>query len=120
MIGETTAGMATLAATPCHLTAEPPAAAIVEPTTPPISAWDELDGMPRYQVIRFHRMPPQRPANTTVSVTAPVLTRPLAMVAATVKERKAPIRLSAPDRATATFGGSAPVAMEVAIALPVS
>src|ERR1700757_1726507 len=41
MIGESTAGMTTLETSPCHSTALPPAAAIVEPTTPPISACDE-------------------------------------------------------------------------------
>src|ERR1700712_3477494 len=120
MTGESTAGMTTFWVTPCHLIACPPAAAMVEPMTPPIRAWDELEGMPRYHVIRFHRMPPQRPAKTTVSVTAPVLTSPLAIVAATVKERNAPTRFSTPEIATATFGGRAPVAMDVAIALPVS
>ena len=42
------------------------------------------------------------------------------MVAATASERNAPTRLSAPEIATAIRGGSAPVAIEVAIALPVS
>ena len=42
------------------------------------------------------------------------------MVAATLKDRNAPTRFSTPDRATATCGGSAPVAIDVAIALPVS
>ena len=42
------------------------------------------------------------------------------MVAATASERNAPTRLSTPEIATATRGGSAPVAIEVAIALPVS
>ena len=65
-------------------------------------------------------MPPTSPANTTVSVTEPVSTRPLAMVAATLNDRNAPTRFSTPESATATFGGSAPVAMDVAIALPVS
>src|SRR3954447_7622159 len=118
--GESTAGSTTLDTRPCHFTAENPAAASVEPTTPPISACDELDGMPRYQVSRFQVMPPARPANTTDKVTALVLTSPFAIVAATENDRKAPTRFSTPDRATATFGGSAPVAMEVAIALPVS
>ncbi len=57
---------------------------------------------------------------TTVSVTSLVSTRPLAIVAATASERNAPTRLSTPDKATATRGRSAPVAIEVAIALPVS
>ena len=85
-----------------------------------MSACDELDGIPKYQVSRFQVIPPARPAATTCSVTTPVSTRPLAIVAATASERNAPTRLSTPERATATRGGSAPVAIEVAIALPVS
>src|SRR3954462_14352054 len=104
--GESTAGSTTLDTRPCHFTAENPAAASVAPTTPPISACDELDGMPRYQVARFQKMPPARPANTTVSVTPVEFTSPLAIVAATLNDRKAPTRLSTLDRATATFGGS--------------
>src|SRR6516225_2751360 len=120
MIGDKAAGMMTFEVKPCHLTALPPAAAIVAPITPPMSACDELDGMPNSQVIRFQMIPPARPAATTVSVTSAVFTRPLAMVAATASERNAPTRLSRPDKATATRGDSAPVAIEVAIALPVS
>ena len=97
-----------------------PAAAIVEPITPPMSACDELDGIPNSQVSRFQMIPPARPAATTVSVTSLVLTRPLAIVAATASDRKAPTRLRTPDKATATRGSSALVAIEVAIALPVS
>src|SRR5277367_2024235 len=88
--------------------------------TPPISAWLLIDGIPSSQVTRFQVIPPARPAATTVNVTSFVLTRPLAIVAATARERNAPTRLSAPDKATATRGPSAPVAIEVAIALPVS
>src|SRR6201999_3884088 len=98
---------------PCHLTAPKPAAAIVEPTTPPTRACDELDGIPRYQVATFQVMPPTRPAKTTVSVTDVVATRPLAIVAATLNDRKAPTRFSTPESATAIRGGSAPVAMDV-------
>ncbi len=120
MTGESTAGMTTLETSPCHSTALPPAAAIVEPITPPISACDELEGMPSSQVSRFQMMPPARPAATTVRVTLPVATRPLAMVAATVRERNAPTKFSTPETATAVRGPSAPVAMDVAIAFPVS
>jgi len=120
MIGESPAGMMTLANRLCHCTACPPAAASVDPITPPMSACEELDGMPSSQVSRFQMMPPARPANTTVSVTRPVSTRPLAIVAATLSDRNAPTKFSTPDRATATRGSSALVAMEVAIALPVS
>ena len=49
-----------------------------------------------------------------------MLTTLLLTVSATSMERNAPTRLRTADRATATFGFSAPVAMDVAIALPVS
>src|ERR1700722_5778573 len=120
MIGDSRAGMTTLEVSPCQRTAWPPAAASVEPITPPMSACEELDGIPRSQVTRFQMIPPVRPAATTVSVTSLVLTRPLAIVAATARERNAPTRFSTPDRATATLGSSALVAIDVAIALPVS
>ena len=112
--------MITFANRSCHWIAWPPAAASVDPMTPPISAWEELDGMPSSQVSRFQMIPPARPAKTTVSVTRPVSTRPLAMVAATLSDRNAPTRFSTPDSATAMRGDRASVAIEVAIALPVS
>ena len=120
MIGDSPAGMITLENRPFHCTPWLPAAASVEPITPPISACDELDGMPSSQVSRFQMMPPAKPANTTVNVTTCVSTRPLAIVAATLNDKNAPTRFSTPDSATASRGFSAPVAMEVAIALPVS
>src|SRR5699024_5577681 len=52
--------------------------------------------------------------------TASRLTMPLATVAATATDRKAPTRFSTADSATAVFGFSAPVAMDGAIAFPVS
>ena len=120
MIGDSPAGMMTFETSPCHLTAWVPAAARVAPITPPIRACDELEGMPSSQVSRFQMMPPARPASITVNVTRPVSTRPLAMVAATLSDRNAPIRFSTLESATATRGFNAPVEMEVAIALPVS
>jgi hypothetical protein len=92
----------------------------VAPITPPMSACDELDGMPNSQVTRFQVIPPARPAATTVSVTSLVSTRPLAIVAATASDRNAPTRFRTPDMPTATRGLSALVAIEVAIALAVS
>ena len=68
---------------PCHWTTSRPAAAIVDPTTPPMSAWLELEGRPMYHVIRFHVIAPTRPARTMLSVIASESTRPLAIVAAT-------------------------------------
>ena len=109
----------TLDTTPCQITPCPPTAAIIAPTMPPISACDELDGMPSSQVSRFQVMPPTRPAKISSRVTSPESTSPLAMVAATAVDRKAPTRFSEAESVTATFGLSA-LAMEVAIALPVS
>jgi hypothetical protein len=112
--------MITFDTRPCHFTACEPAAASIEPMTPPISACEELDGMPNSQVTRFQTMAPASPANTTASVTRPVWTSPLAIVAATLSDRNAPTRFSAADSATAARGLSALVAIDVAIALAVS
>ena len=116
--------------TPFHSTPENPRAPIAAPMSPPNRAWEELDGRPRSQVSRFQTMPPIRPEKTTsrslsASATwerskASRSTMPFATVLATSTERKAPTRLRPPASATATFGLSAPVAMEVAIALAVS
>ena len=35
-----------------------PPFAIAPPARPPINAWEELDGMPKYQVITFQLIPP--------------------------------------------------------------
>src|SRR5205809_1057895 len=49
-----------------HLTPpRPPAAAMPEPHRPPMSAWVELLGSPRYQVMRFHEMAPSKADITT-------------------------------------------------------
>ena len=42
-----------------------PALAITAPTMPPISACDELDGMPQRQVTKFQTIAPIRAPNTT-------------------------------------------------------
>ena len=118
--GASTAGINTLETTPTPLTASKPAAMTVAPMTPPISACEELDGMPRYHVRTFQKRPPIRPANTTVSVMASASTMPLAIVAATVSDSRAPMKLSTAAIPTAMRGFSAPVAIDVAIALPVS
>jgi len=133
MNGEASAGMSTLPMTPGQLTPDRPAAARPEPMRPPNSACDELDGMPNNQVSRFQRMPPMRPAKMMVKPTDgviegrrwPVLlswifSTDVVTVTATSTDRKAPTRLRMPARRTAVFGLRAPVAMDVAMALPVS
>ena len=87
---------------------------------PPMSAWLELDGRPRYHVTRFHVIAPTSPASTTFSVIASGSTMPLAIVAATWSETKAPRKLRTAALSTAARGDSARVETLVAIELAVS
>src|SRR5215218_8245333 len=93
-IGATIAGTRTLPTRPSAITASKPTAATAEPTTPPIRAWEELEGRPKDQVIRFQAIAPIRPAKTIVGVITSALTTSLATVAATEIEMKAPTKLS--------------------------
>ena len=117
-------GATTFWTIPWTLTAELPTDASDAPISPPISAWLELDGIVKYQVIRFQVMAPTNAASTTKRpLTPPVAdggTIPFAIVVATAIERNAPRKLSAAEIRTATIGLSAPVAIDVAIALAVS
>ena len=97
-----------------------PLAANAAPTTPPMSACDELDGSPKYQVTRFHVIAPISPAKMTVVVMSSESTIPPATVAATLIEMKAPTKFRIADSVTAVFGASARVEIDVATALAVS
>src|SRR5918992_5048710 len=118
--GATSAGTTTLSTTPEPNTASAPSAMNAEPTTPPISACDEDDGSPKYQVARFQAIAPTRPAKTIAGVTSSASTIPLAIVAATSSEMNAPTKLSTAARPTATRGDSARVEIDVATAMAVS
>ncbi len=133
MNGAASAGMMTFCRTPGQFTPANPSAARPAPIRPPNRACDELDGMPKSQVSRFHRMPPMRPAKMIVSpieASIPASRSPdlpswirstdVVTVTATSTDRKAPTRLRTPASSTAVLGFSAPVAIDVAIALPVS
>ena len=87
---------------------------------PPISAWLELDGRPRYHVIRFQVIAPTSPASTTLSVIASGSTMPVAIVAATATKKKAPMKLRIAELITAFRGESAWVETLVAIEFAVS
>ncbi len=77
--------------------------------------------MPISQVNRFQTMAPTKPPKMTAVVIFVSSTNPPEMVLATSVERNAPIRLRMAATVTAVFLGlSAPVAMEVAMALAVS
>src|SRR3954471_20906157 len=119
-IGAITAGTTTLPSRPFPSIADAPCAMNAAPTTPPMSACEELEGSPKYHVARFHMIAPIRPAKTIVIVIAPESTIPFAIVAATACEMKAPTKLRIAAMPTAVRGGSARVEIEVATTLAVS
>ena len=85
-------------------------------------ACEELEGSPKYHVIRFHAIAPTRPPNTASSPVelACTSTTSFATVAATSSEMKAPTKLRTDAYPTATFGGIARVEIEVATTFAVS
>jgi hypothetical protein len=87
---------------------------------PPMSACDEDEGRPKYQVSRFHAIAPMSPEKTIGRVITFGSTMPLAIVAATASDRNAPRKFSDAASATAMRGPSARVEIIVAIALAVS
>src|SRR3954453_9486638 len=87
---------------------------------PPMRAWLELEGRPRYQVIKFQVIAPTSPARTIFSVIASGSTIPLATVAATLRETNAPAKLRTAADRTASRGESARVETLVAIEFAVS
>ena len=61
---------------------------IAAPSKPPTSAWDEEEGMPRYQVIKFQEIADNTAAVMTTSVTAVGSIRSLPIVSATATPNK--------------------------------
>src|SRR6201994_1404605 len=118
--GARIAGIRTLPINPSARIASKPTAATAEPTTPPISACEELEGRPKYQVRRFQAVAPTRPAKTIVGGITAASTTSLATVAATEIEMKAPTKLRIEAAPIATLGAAAPVEIEVATTLAVS
>jgi hypothetical protein len=119
--GETTIGMITFCTIPPHSTT-PSVANRVAPTSPPNSACDEEEGIPKYQVSRFQQIAPTTPAKTTPRLARPVgrSTSPLPTVLATFSPRWVPAKLPSAATASATRGVSARVETEVAIAFAAS
>src|SRR4051794_28202423 len=120
MSGESTIGMTTLSTIPDHCTDS--AAARAAPTRPPMSACEDDDGSPKYQVIRFQAIAPTRAAKTTCSPLGPVggSMMPLPTVAATLVEISAPTRFITAARPRARRGVSALVETATAMALAAS
>ena len=107
---------ATVFQMPPATSASGPALATTAPAMPPISACDELDGMPHHQVMAFQAMAPMRAPNTTWWSTMPGSTMPLPMVAATLSWKKAIARtLKKAANSTACCGLSTPVDTTVAM-----
>ena len=99
-----------------------PADARAAPTSPPMSACEDDDGNPKYQVIRFQAIAPTRAEKMRTRPSWPegVPMMPLPTVFATFVEMKAPARLKAAAMASAMRGVSARVDTVVAIALAAS
>ncbi len=120
-IGEATIGMTTFSMIVCHSTVTPPASPA--PTRPPISACEDDEGRPKYQVMRFQVIAPSRPASTMTRPwfsETPSMVSTLWTVLATSWPRRAPTKFITAARISATRGVSARVDTEVAMALAAS
>ena len=80
---------ATVLLTPPHTTARHPALATPAPTSPPISACDEEDGMPATQVMTFHAIAPPSAPKITLASTMSGSIIPLPTVCATLRPNTA-------------------------------
>jgi hypothetical protein len=118
--GAITDGTMTSPMRPSTVTASNPAATITAPTTPPMSACDDEEGMLSRHVRRFQKMRPSSPARMIAGVIASGSTMSSAIVAATFSEMKAPTKFSSAASPAATLGFRAVVAIDVAMALAVS
>ena len=107
---------ATVLSTPASTSLPAPALATAAPTMPPISACEELDGMPYHQVSRFQLMAPISAPKTTYWSTTSASTMPLPTVAATFSwNTKIATTLKNAAKSTAVCGLSTPVETTVAI-----
>src|SRR5437762_14271048 len=68
---------------PLHTIEPSPALVIAAPASPPINAWELLEGMPSHHVIKFQQMAPMSAPNITAASTASAATLPVPIVLAT-------------------------------------
>jgi hypothetical protein len=102
-----------------HATKLPDARAA--PTRPPMSACDDDDGSPKYQVVKFQTIAPSSPAITTTRPWLPsggVITS--LTVLAISWPRKAPAKFITAASSSATRGVNARVETDVAMAFAAS
>src|ERR1051326_2595770 len=97
-----------------------PALATPAPVRLKIKAWLELDGRPKYHVVRFHTIAASSADMTSVWVATSGGMMPLPTVVATAVPERAPTKLSTPAMSTALPGERTRVATTVAMALAVS
>lgn len=103
------------------MTAPMPALAMPAPTSPPIRACEDEEGIAAHQVSRFQPIAPISAEKISPSLISSGMTRPAPTVLATCrpKNRKA-MKLKNAAQATAMNGGSTRVATMVAIELAAS
>jgi hypothetical protein len=73
----------TILITPAEITAPGPELAIAAPTSPPTRVWEELDGNPHHQVIRFQIIAATKADPITVRFIASGSTTPFPIIVAT-------------------------------------
>lgn len=110
----------TITPNPGQLTLWSPNMATEAPVKPPIRAWDELLGIPKYQVNIFQAIAPISAIIRTFSSTIPGLIILLPIVSATAVPLRAPRKFKLAASMMALRGERALVVTEVAIALAVS
>jgi hypothetical protein len=85
-----------------------PSATATAPTSPPIRAWEVLEGKPKYQVNRFHKIALVRAAMITALLIAAGSTTSLPIVVATATpKRKGPAKWAAALMSSAIRGETA-------------
>ena len=99
-----------------------PAAEIAAPAIEPINACDELEGIPKYQVIKFQAIAESSAARITSEPFSSVngSTISFEIVLATPVKVNAPMKFITATHSTVIRGDSARVETEVAIAFAVS
>src|SRR5260221_89254 len=103
------------------MSAEGPACSNVAPQSPPIRAWEEEEGRPHHQVMRFQAMAPIRLARMTQALMAMGSAMPPLMAFATwVPNTKAAMKLKNAAQTTAAPGVRTRVETTVAMELAAS
>ncbi len=101
---------------PLHTIEPSPALVIAAPASPPINAWELLEGMPSHHVIKFQQMAPMSAPNITAASTASAATIPVPTVWATWRPKnKNAMKLKNAAQITAYCGRSTRVETTVAI-----